>query len=452
MTELKSISVDNLSIDPQQSRTSKESRVDQAFRNSIEKHGVINPLTVREKHTERTERVGKRGTRESPAGDQEYYIVAGRRRFHAAVEVGLLEIDCIVKDYTDEEAAAVSFEENDQRIDLSQFEIARAIKKRYDILAETLVSEDEEVECPECGKECKGRQGLKTHLQMKHEGWEDSSDPLFLGQRQIAKEIAESNSFDYKTVENLLTVANIPEQFQPFVKIHEERHPKESEKVEKILPKGFTFVNEDSNATVSQKVIDFARFANKHPPELVRLTLKRRDVHRKNTSELSELFRSVSEAWCEWEEEIGEDGVTETSAYYEALAGKTPPEEKKEPEIEEKTEPENTTEEKTQDEEPEKDKDEEEESQDIDREIFKEEKDKPENNIETYDERNNEPEDNKDQDGEDDREIIGEMFIDVAGEYRVSWNITEEFIESLVEKAEEKNITVEEVLKNGDWE
>jgi len=111
----KTISVDNLFIDPYHSRTSSNARINNEFRESIEKHGVINPLTVREKETKSRETADKKGTPEAPAGEQEYYIVAGRRRFLAAVEVGIPEIDCIIRDYDDEEACMVSLESNTQR-------------------------------------------------------------------------------------------------------------------------------------------------------------------------------------------------------------------------------------------------------------------------------------------------------------------------------------------------
>jgi len=219
---IKTVSIDNLFIDPYHARSSKDSRVNDEFRNSIERHGVINPLIVREADADGIETNDSKGSPEAPAGDQEYYIVAGKRRYEAAVEVGILEIDCVIKDYTDEEAASVSLDENEQRIALSQFELAKSIKKRYDILKEDLVGENEEVECPDCGEEYNGRQGLKTHIRKKHER-SDESSYLFTSQRQIYEEIAESTSFDWRTVQRLIQVANIPGRFQPFVKIPEER-------------------------------------------------------------------------------------------------------------------------------------------------------------------------------------------------------------------------------------
>jgi len=84
-----------------------------------------------------------------------------------------------------------------------------------------LVGKDETVDCPECGKKCEGGQSLETHRQMKHKGSEESSYP-FTSQRQIFDQIAESSSFDWRTVSNLISVSEIPEQFHAFVKIPEE--------------------------------------------------------------------------------------------------------------------------------------------------------------------------------------------------------------------------------------
>ncbi|WP_144050481.1 hypothetical protein [Halorubrum persicum] len=93
-------------------------------------------------------------------------------------------------------------------------------------MAEDLVGGDESVDCPECGKEYSGGQGLKTHLRKTHERSDDSSN-LFLSEGEVFEKIAEDSSFDYKTVKRLISVAEIPEQFHAFVKIPEERSSQE---------------------------------------------------------------------------------------------------------------------------------------------------------------------------------------------------------------------------------
>ncbi len=64
---------------------------------SIREQGVIEPLIVR------------------PLSGARYEIVAGERRWRAAQLAGLYELPCLVREYSDEECAAVTLIENLQR-------------------------------------------------------------------------------------------------------------------------------------------------------------------------------------------------------------------------------------------------------------------------------------------------------------------------------------------------
>jgi hypothetical protein len=64
-----------------------------ALTRSVREHGILNPLLIREK-------------------DGGYEIVAGRRRYAAAVAAGLTEVPCIVKQVDDAEADALALAEN----------------------------------------------------------------------------------------------------------------------------------------------------------------------------------------------------------------------------------------------------------------------------------------------------------------------------------------------------
>jgi len=86
---------------------------DQAFVENVGSYGVMLPITVR------------------PVGDM-YDVYSGRRRFLAAKENGLTEIDCIVKEAYDEEALDVSLIENIHRKNLDPVTIGRALKRRMD--------------------------------------------------------------------------------------------------------------------------------------------------------------------------------------------------------------------------------------------------------------------------------------------------------------------------------
>lgn len=76
---------------------------------SIAEKGVIEPLIVRRK-------------------DDRFQIVAGERRYQAAVQVGLQEMPVIIRDADDGELLEIALIENIQRKDLTPFEEADALQ------------------------------------------------------------------------------------------------------------------------------------------------------------------------------------------------------------------------------------------------------------------------------------------------------------------------------------
>lgn len=81
---------------------------------SIKQHGIIQPLVLRK------------------IGDK-YEIIAGERRFKAAVKAGLSEIPAIITELDDKESAEVAVVENIQRKQLSALEEAKSYKKLLDL-------------------------------------------------------------------------------------------------------------------------------------------------------------------------------------------------------------------------------------------------------------------------------------------------------------------------------
>jgi ParB family chromosome partitioning protein len=77
---------------------------------SIAEKGVIEPLIVR------------------PRGER-FQIIAGERRYHAAVQVGLRELPVVQRDATDGEVMELALIENLQRKDLTAFEEADALQQ-----------------------------------------------------------------------------------------------------------------------------------------------------------------------------------------------------------------------------------------------------------------------------------------------------------------------------------
>ena len=78
---------------------------------SIERYGVINPITVRE------------------CQDNYYELISGERRFRAAYSAGLKDIPCIILDTDGSDCAVLSLLENLQREDLSFLEIAESYRE-----------------------------------------------------------------------------------------------------------------------------------------------------------------------------------------------------------------------------------------------------------------------------------------------------------------------------------
>lgn len=85
----------------------------QELAESIEQHGVIEPLVV-------TKRKGY------------YLLVSGERRWRAAMKAGLKEVPVVIKDYTDQEVLEIGLIENIQRENLNPIEEAQAYKKLID--------------------------------------------------------------------------------------------------------------------------------------------------------------------------------------------------------------------------------------------------------------------------------------------------------------------------------
>jgi ParB family transcriptional regulator, chromosome partitioning protein len=78
---------------------------------SVAEKGIIEPLIVRQ----------QRGGR--------YQIIAGERRSHAAVQVGLRELPVVIREADDVEVLEVALVENLQRKDLTAFEEADALQQ-----------------------------------------------------------------------------------------------------------------------------------------------------------------------------------------------------------------------------------------------------------------------------------------------------------------------------------
>lgn len=106
---------------------------------SIKQYGIIQPLLVQKR--------------------EDYYeIIAGERRWRAAMKAGLKEVPVIVKDYSNREAVEISLIENIQREDLNPIEEALA----YDRLIQEFELTQEEV----AGRVSKSRSAVTNSLRL----------------------------------------------------------------------------------------------------------------------------------------------------------------------------------------------------------------------------------------------------------------------------------------------
>jgi ParB family chromosome partitioning protein len=107
----RSIPVAQIVPNPTQPRTEFREASLTELAASIKEKGVLQPILLRKKA-------------------QRYEIIAGERRYRAAVTAGLTEVPAIIKEVSDREALEISLIENLQREDLTSIEIA-AVYERF---------------------------------------------------------------------------------------------------------------------------------------------------------------------------------------------------------------------------------------------------------------------------------------------------------------------------------
>lgn len=114
-------------IEPNQSQPRRVFQEDalKELKESIQVHGVLQPILVR-----------KNGNG--------YEIIAGERRWRASMMAGLEVIPALIRDFSDEDSAAIALIENLQREDLNQVEEALAYRElidRYGFTQKTIASQ-----------------------------------------------------------------------------------------------------------------------------------------------------------------------------------------------------------------------------------------------------------------------------------------------------------------------
>ena len=111
-SQVASIPIANIKPNPLQPRSVFDSSRLEELANSIETHGIIQPLLVRRK-------------------ENAYELIAGERRLRAAKLAGLVEVPVVVQDYADDRILELALIENIQREDLNPLETAQALERLH---------------------------------------------------------------------------------------------------------------------------------------------------------------------------------------------------------------------------------------------------------------------------------------------------------------------------------
>jgi ParB family chromosome partitioning protein len=110
--QIASILIAEVQPNPLQPRSVFDAARLEELSNSIETHGIIQPLLVRRKGLA-------------------YELIAGERRLRAAKLAGLVEVPAIIQDYADERILEIALIENIQREDLNPMETAQALERLH---------------------------------------------------------------------------------------------------------------------------------------------------------------------------------------------------------------------------------------------------------------------------------------------------------------------------------
>ena len=113
--EIKKISISNISPNKDQPRKKFKQSELKELSTSIKSQGLIQPIIVRD------------------LGEGQYEIIAGERRWRASQLAGIHEIECVIKQLSENDMLETALIENIQRENLNVIEEADAYKKLIDL-------------------------------------------------------------------------------------------------------------------------------------------------------------------------------------------------------------------------------------------------------------------------------------------------------------------------------
>ena len=125
-TQVNTVRISDIEPDKDQPRKSFNEESLTILSESIERHGVLQPLVVRKAKTSGNDSAANKLL------DNKYIIISGERRWRAAKLAGLTEVPVVVKELSDTDVAAIMLVENLQREDLNPVELAEGLKRLID--------------------------------------------------------------------------------------------------------------------------------------------------------------------------------------------------------------------------------------------------------------------------------------------------------------------------------
>lgn len=111
LNPFREILISQIEVNPLQPRQDFNPEALQELSESIQVHGIIQPITVRQ------------------IGPNQYQLIAGERRFQAAKKAGLIHIPAYIRTANDQEMLEMALVENIQRENLNPIEIALSYQR-----------------------------------------------------------------------------------------------------------------------------------------------------------------------------------------------------------------------------------------------------------------------------------------------------------------------------------
>jgi len=227
MIKRDTVSVNRLQVDPMQSRDNPWTGDDEdrQLAASIDSDGLYQDIIVRplddvelgvttDDTTDIVETTGE-DLDNNPDRSEEYVIIAGSRRYHAAIEAGKEEIPCKIITADDLNAAWTSLKENTERSELSEQEVANQLNLIYELVCPTDDSSDT------ADTEAQSDTEPTPHNQSRFETEREAVEYLaeeFLGR---------SDDGALELIRGHLRTANLPPLLQSLFKRPEERSQQE---------------------------------------------------------------------------------------------------------------------------------------------------------------------------------------------------------------------------------